>query len=106
MTKLYQIVYNNDDTEQYYHNEERYQQKRSLSKRRQRRKPKSAKIHHLYSKYDTNEIDFEEHVMTLTVENIRAIASLQYNLNISTKDVPIEMLKLLLILYNLIPSLQ
>ena len=32
--------------------------------------------------------------MTLTVENILAIASLRYNLNISTKDVPIEMIQI------------
>ena len=32
--------------------------------------------------------------MTLTVENIRSIASLLYNLDISTKDVPIEMIEI------------
>ena len=32
--------------------------------------------------------------MTLTVDNIRDIASLRYNLEISTKDVPIEMIQI------------
>ena len=94
MTKLYQIVYDDDDTEQYYHNEVRDQQKRSLSKRRQWRKPKSAKIHHLHSKYAPKESDYVEHVMTLTVENIRSIARLQYNHDITTEDVPIEMIQI------------
>ena len=70
VTKLYQIVYDDNDTEQYYHNEVRDQKKRSLSKRRQWRKPKSAKIHHLHSKYAPKEFDYEDHVISLTVENI------------------------------------
>ena len=32
--------------------------------------------------------------MTLTVENIRSIASLRYNVDISTKDVSIEMIQI------------
>ena len=75
VTKLYQIVYDDDDTEQYYHNEMRDQRKKSLSKRKQWRKPKSAKIHHLHSKYAPKESDYEEHVITLTVKNIQSIAS-------------------------------
>ena len=93
VTKLYQIVYEDDDTEQYYHNEVRDQQKRSLTKKRQWEKPKSAKIHYLHSKYAPKESYDVEHVMTLTVETFRSIASLRYNVDISTKDVPIEMIQ-------------
>ena len=32
--------------------------------------------------------------MTFTVENIRSIASLRFNVDISTEDVPIEMIKI------------
>ena len=94
MTKLYHITYDDDNHEEYYHNEVRDQRKRTLLKRRQWNKPKSAKIHHLHSKYAPKESDYEEHVMTLTVENIRSIASLRYNQEISTKDVPIEMIQI------------
>ena len=48
-------------------------------------------IRHLHSKYAPKKSDYAEHVRTLTVENIWLIASLRYNLDISTKDVPIEM---------------
>ena len=94
MTKLYHITYDDDDNEEYYHNEVRDQRKRTLSKRRQWRKPKSAKIHHLHSKYAPKESDYVEHVMTLTVENIRSITSLRYDLDMSTKDVPIEIIQI------------
>lgn len=70
MNKLYHIVYDDDDSEEYYYNEVRDQQNRSLSKQRQWRKPKSAKIHCLNSKYAPKESNYEDHVMTLTVENI------------------------------------
>ena len=90
--KLYQIIYDNDYTVQYYHNEVRDQKKRFLTKRRQWRKSKSAKIYYLYFKYAPKESDYVEHVMTLTVETIRSIASLRFNVDISTKDIPIEMI--------------
>ena len=91
VTKLYNITYDDDDREEYYHNEVRDQRKRTLTKRRQWRKPKSAKVHHLHSKYAPKESDYEEHVMTLTVENIRAIARLRYSHDITAEDGPIEM---------------
>ena len=94
VTKLYQIVYDNDDTEQYYHNKVRDQQKRSLPKRRQWRITKSVKIHYLYSKYASKESDYIEHIMTLTVETIWSITSLRFNVDISTKDVPIKMVQI------------
>ena len=94
VTKLYQIVYDDNDIEQYYHNEVRDQQKRSLSKRRQWKNPKSVKIHHLHLKYTPKESNYEEHVMTLTVESIRSIAQLRYNHDITPKDVPIEMIQI------------
>ena len=94
MTKLYNITYNDDDHEEYYHNEVRDQRKRTLTKRRQWKKPKSAKVHHLHSKYAPKESDYVEHVMTLTVENIRSIACLRYNVDITTEDVPIEMIQI------------
>ena len=93
-TKLYNITYDDDDREEYYHNEVRDQRKRTLTKRRQWKKPKSAKVHHLHSKYAPKESDYVEHVMTLTVENIWSIASFRYNIDISTKNVPIEMIQI------------
>ena len=92
MNKLYHIVFDDDDTKEYYHNELRDQHKRTLPKRRQRRKPKLFNICYLYPKNTPKESDYMEYVMTLVVENILSIASLQYNLDISTKDVPIEMI--------------
>ena len=71
----------------------RDQRKRTLLKRRQWRKFKSVKIHHLHSKYAPKEFNYVEYVMTLTVENIWYITSLRYNLDISTEDVPIEMIQ-------------
>ena len=35
-----------------------------------------------------------EYVMSLIVENIRSIASLRFKLDISTKDIPIEMIQI------------
>ena len=94
VNKLYHTIYDNDDTKEYYHNKVRDQHKRTLSKRRQWRKPKSARIHYLHSKYVPKESDYVEHVMTLTVESIQSIASLRFNVDISTKDVPIEMIQI------------
>ena len=94
VNKLYHIVYDDDDSEEYYYNEVRDQRKRSLSKQRQWRKPKSAKIHHLHSKYAPKGFDYEDHVMSLTVENIRSIARLRYNHDITPEDVPIEMIQI------------
>ena len=94
VNKLYHIVYDDDDSKDYYHNEVRDQQKRSLSKRRQWRKPKSAKIHHLHSKYASKESNYEDHVMTLTVENIQSSARLQDNHDITPEDLPIEMIQI------------
>ena len=64
------------------------------SKKKQWKKPKSAKIHHLHSKYAPHESDYVKHVMTLTVKNTRSIATLRYNCDIITKDVPIEMIQI------------
>ena len=94
VNKLYHILYDDDDTEEYYHNEVRDQQKRILPTKRQWRKPKSTKVHHLHSKYAPHESDYLEHVMTLTVENIRSIAALRYNCDITTEDVPVEMIQI------------
>ena len=94
VTKLYNSVYDDDDTKEYYHNEVRDQRKRTLSKRRQWRKLKSANMHHLHYKYAPKEFDYMKHVMTLIVENIRSIASLCYDLDISTKDLPTEMIQI------------
>ena len=65
-----------------------------FSKKEQWKEPKSAKIHRLHSKYAPHESDYVEHVMTLIVANIRSIASLRYNLDIATKDIPIEMIQI------------
>ena len=48
----------------------------------------------MYSKYAPKELDYVEHVMTLTVETIQSIASLRFNVDISTEDVPIEMIQI------------
>ena len=53
-----------------------------------------AKIHYLHSKYAQKESEYVEHVMTLTVKNIQSIASLRFNIDISTKDVAIEMIQI------------
>ena len=76
VNKLYHIVYDNDETKEYYHNKVRGQPKKNISMRKQKRKPKSAKFHYLHSKYTPKNSDYVEHVMTLTVENIRSITSL------------------------------
>ena len=49
---------------------------------------------YLHSKYAPKESDYVGHVMTLTVETIRSIASLRFNVDISTKDVLIEMIQI------------
>ena len=71
---------------------------RELSKREDKEKLKSVKIHHLHSKYAPEEFDYVEHVMTLTVQTIRYVASLWYILDMSTKDDLLKWSKLLLIL--------
>lgn len=45
-------------------------------------------------KYAPKEFDYVEHVMMLTVKNIRSIARLQYNHDITPEDVPIEMIQI------------
>ena len=46
---------------------------------------------HLHSKYVLYKSDHVEHVMILRVKNIWSIATLRYNYDVTTEDVPIEM---------------
>ena len=103
--KLYYIVYNDGDKEDYYHNElrdycdkniKRYPQKKRWRKR------KSIAITNLMQKYAPTEADSDEHTPSLSIENIRAITTIQYtDLYISEDDISSEMIK---VCFNILNS--
>jgi hypothetical protein len=80
-SQLYHILYEDEDTEVFYHNEVRDQQKPSLHISKRWTKPKKLSTKHvnrLLAKYAPKESDYTEHVMSLTIESIRASASIRY----------------------------
>ena len=50
----------------------------------------------IISKLAPNELDYEEHVMKLDVETIRAITKLNYGLDCSKEEVPSKMLRMVI----------
>ena len=95
VNKLFHIVYDGDYTKEYYHNEVKreYNGENSSQSRFISCTPS------MLLKNST--IKYVKHVMTLTVKDIWSIASLRYNLDISTENVPIEIVQIVIILYNL-----
>ena len=95
--KLYFIVYDDGDKEDYYHNEVKAycedNVKRHPRKKRWRKR-KSVVLTNLMQKYAPTEADSEEHVLTLSVEDIRAIASIRFtDRDMSEDAIPSEMIK-------------
>jgi hypothetical protein len=67
-----------------------------MSKRWKRpKKPLTKQINLLLAKYAPVESDYTEHVMSLDIESIRAIASLRHtNVDMSEDAIPNEMIKI------------
>ena len=96
-TKLYFIVHDDGDKEDYYHNEVKEYCEDNIKRhpRKKRwRKRKSLVLTNLMQKYAPTEIDSDEHVPTLSVEDIRAITTIRFtDKDISENDIPSEMIK-------------
>ena len=95
--KLYFIVYEDGDKEDYYHNEVKAYCEDNV-KRHPRRKRwnnrKSVVLTNPMHKYAPTEADSDEHVPTLSVEDIRAITSIRFTDRDKSEDaIPTEMIK-------------
>jgi ATP/maltotriose-dependent transcriptional regulator MalT len=80
------------------YNEVRDQQKPSLHISKRWTKPKklsTKQVNRLLAKYAHKESDYTEHVMYLTIESIRAIASIRHaNVDMSEEAIPNELIKI------------
>ena len=86
--KWYHVLYDDGDTEDFYHNEVKDHLKPTRSEKFQWKK-----ANHLKSKFTPKEMDYTEHVMTLDVGTVRAIAALKTGLDLSENTIPHEMIQ-------------
>ena len=95
--RLYHILYEDGDAEDYYHNEVRDLQavvvKRHL-KRKQWKKKTTVAITNSINKFAPIDMELEEHVMSLSIEDIRAIATVRHGIDMSESAISLEMIQL------------
>ena len=95
--KLYHILYEDGDMEDFYHNEVKqfhsYTVKQHPKKKRWKRRTKKAAIQFIQKFAPTNLV-VEEHVMSLSIEDIQAISSLRNeDVDMSEEAISSEMIK-------------
>ena len=97
-TRLYHILYEDEDAEDFYHNEVRDLRaivvKRHPRKKRWKKKTTLA-VTNFIQKFAPTNMEMEEHVMSLSIEDIRAIASIRHkDVDMSTTAISSEMIQL------------
>ena len=95
--RLYHILYEDGDAEDYYHNDVQDLQagvvKRHPKKKRWRRKT-SKMLTNSIKKFAPTDMELEEHVMSLSIEDIRAIAAVKHGIDMSESAISSEMIQL------------
>ena len=95
--KLYHILYEDGDAEDYYHNEVRDLQAGVVKrhpKRKRWKKKTSVAITNSIKKFAPTDMELEEHVMSLSIEDIRAIAAVKHGIDMSESAISSEMIQL------------
>ena len=96
-TKLYHIVYEDEDTEDMYHNEVKYfhsSNVKRLPKKKRWKKKKNIAATNFIKRYAPSEMDYEEHVLSLSTADVRAIAKLRHeDADVSGEAIPTEMIQ-------------
>ena len=95
--KLYHILYEDGDAEDYYHNEVRDLQAGVVKRhpKRKRWKKKTSKmLTNSIKKFAPTDMELEEHVMSLSIEDIRAIATVRHRIDMSESAISSEMIQL------------
>jgi len=93
-SKLYHIKYEDGDLEDFFHNEVKEHQNHTVPMKQRWNRQKQIVLQSLISKLAPDELDYEEHVMKLDFEAIRAITELNSGLDCSEDEVPSEMLRM------------
>ena len=95
--RLYHILYEDGDAEDYYHNEVRDLRagvvKRHPKRKRWKKKTKLT-ITNFIQKFAPTDMELVEHVMSLSIEDIRAIASVRHGIDMSVLAISSEMIQL------------
>ena len=94
--RLYHILYEDGDAEDYYHNEV-WDLRAGVVKRHPKRKRWKKKtkltITNFIQKFAPTDMEMEEHVMSLSIEDIRATASVQHGIDMSKSAISSEMIQ-------------
>ena len=103
-TRLYKILYEDGDSEDMWHNEmKEYQHStvKRLPKKKRYKKRREIAATNFIRKYAPSEMDsnsFEDHVMSLSIADIRAIASIRHydddDVDLTEEEMPAEVIKL------------
>ena len=97
-TKLYHIAYEDGDNEDMYHSEVKehhHANVKRLPKRKIWKKKNSIAATNFVKRYAPTEMDYQEHVLSLSTADIRAIASLRHDdIALSEKTIPTEMIQI------------
>ena len=103
-SRLYKIMYDDGDTEEMWHNEVKqyhHSTVKRLPKKKRYKKRREIAATNFIKKYAPSEMDsndFEDHVMSLSIADIRAIASIRHyddeDVDLSEEAIPAEMIKL------------
>ena len=96
-TKLYHIVCEDEDTEEMYHNEvESFHSSnvKHLPKKKRWKKKKNIATTNFIKRYAPFEMDYEEHVLSLSTADVGAIAKLRHeDVEVSEETIPTEMIQ-------------
>ena len=93
-SKLYHIKYEDGDLKDFFHNEVKEHQNHTVPMKQRWNRRKQIVLQSLISKLAPDELDYEEHVMKLDFEAIRAITELNSGLDCSENEVPSELLRM------------
>ena len=95
-TKLYHIEYEDGDMEDMYHNEVKahhHANVKRLPKKKRYKKKNNIAATNFVKQYAPTEMEYEEHVLSLSTADIRAIASLRHeDVDLSEEAIPTEMI--------------
>lgn len=97
-TKLYDVVYEDEDTEEMYHSEVKSFHssnfKRLPNKKRYKKKKTNAATNFI-KRYAFSEMEYEEHVLSLSTADVCAITKLRHeDVDLSEEAIPIKMIQI------------
>ena len=94
--KVYHVEYEDGDCEDFYHLEIKQHRKidKSLVKKKRFKFMKDTQLQVIHSRFAPKEDDYDDHIWTMSLEEVRAIAALRTGLECNEHQVPNEMIRL------------